>query len=108
VNLASQIESAMLAALEKRDAEYYNLLRARNDLRLAQAQVRMQDLRMKEAEASERLAELQRDKAEIQSGYFDSLLNDYASYTAEIRRAEPGSGGRCHTSWSGDSIPMSS
>jgi hypothetical protein len=64
----------MLAALEKRDAEYYSLLKARQDLRVTQAQIRLQDLRIREANDSVRLAELQRDRAQISSDYYQGLL----------------------------------
>jgi hypothetical protein len=35
VSQAQQIEAAFLFALEKRDAEYYNLIKARQDVRLS-------------------------------------------------------------------------
>jgi hypothetical protein len=66
VQLAQQIESAMLSAIERRDNEYYNLLKARQELRLARAGVRLQRLRVTEAEHGVALAELQRRRAEIQ------------------------------------------
>lgn len=71
---ASQMESAFLAALEKRDAEYYNLMKARQDIQLARAGVKLQDLRYKEAEDGVVLAELQRDRAVIQADHYANLL----------------------------------
>jgi Tc toxin complex TcA C-terminal TcB-binding domain len=66
VQLAAQIEGAMLAALEKRDAEAYQVLKARQELNLARAGIQLQSLRLREARNSVTLAELQRDRAEIQ------------------------------------------
>src|SRR5262249_61441672 len=44
VSIAQQVEQAFLAALEKRDAEVYNLLKAGHDLQLAGATVNLQAL----------------------------------------------------------------
>jgi hypothetical protein len=57
VTIAQQAEAAYLSALEKRDHEAYNLLKATQDLRLAQASVELQNLRVDEAATSLRLAE---------------------------------------------------
>ncbi|MGQ9870596.1 hypothetical protein [Leptodesmis sp.] len=73
-NLAAQMEGAFLSNLEKRDAEFYNLLKARQDIRLARAGVRLQDLRLRQAEDEVRLSELQKQSAEIQFRYYDSWL----------------------------------
>lgn len=79
VSIAQQVEAAFLAALEKRDAEAYNLLKAGHDLRLAEATVDLQDLRVTEAEGGVTLAELQQDRAETQQetyqGWIDAGLN---------------------------------
>ncbi len=75
VGLAQQIESAFLAALEKRDAEFYNLIRARQETRLSQAGVRLQDLRVREAEGGLKLAELQRKRSEIQLDHVEKWLS---------------------------------
>src|SRR6185312_1906037 len=56
VAMAQQIEAAFLAALEKGDAERYNLLRARQDMTLAKAGVSLQTMRVKEAEDGVKLA----------------------------------------------------
>ena len=47
VGIAQQVEEAFLAALEKRDAEVYNLLKAGHDLHLAEATVELQALRVR-------------------------------------------------------------
>lgn len=75
VQLAGQIEAAMLAAFERRDAEAYNLLQARQNVQLARAGVRLQDLRIREAEGGVKLAELQRESAQIQADHYQQLLD---------------------------------
>ncbi|HMQ32545.1 MAG TPA: hypothetical protein PKD53_17570, partial [Chloroflexaceae bacterium] len=72
--LAQQMEASMLAALEKGDAERYHLLKARQDARLTRAGVRLQDLRVQEAERGVALVELQRERASIQFEHFDGLI----------------------------------
>lgn len=74
VQLAAQIEGAMLAALEKRDAEYYNLLKAQQDVRLTAAGVKLQRLRVKEAQGSVELAEIQEERSQLQVDHWDELL----------------------------------
>lgn len=75
VQLAAQMEAAMLAAFEKRDAELYSLLKARQDVKLTRAGVRLQDMRVREAEDGVKLAELQQQRAQIQQEHFEGLLN---------------------------------
>lgn len=75
-SIAQQMEAAMLSALEKRDVEAYNLLKARQDVRMARAGVQLQDLRIQEAQSGKRLAELQLDRAILQSNHFQKLLED--------------------------------
>ncbi|MGH8066195.1 MAG: neuraminidase-like domain-containing protein, partial [Candidatus Entotheonellia bacterium] len=81
VTLAQQLEAAYLAALEKRDAEAYNLLRARQDIQLTKATVALQDLRVREADDGIALARLQRERAHIQSEtyqeWIDAGLNEF-------------------------------
>jgi hypothetical protein len=76
VSLAQQIEAAFLSTLEKRDAEYYQRLKAQQEIELAHAGVRLQDLRVREAQDNVTLSELQRDRAQIQLDYFDELLEE--------------------------------
>src|SRR5262249_52612764 len=47
--LAAQMEASLLAALEKRDNELYSRLKAKQDMEIARAGVRLQDLRLSEA-----------------------------------------------------------
>lgn len=73
---AGQIEASMLSALEKRDAEAYNVLKARQDIGLARAGVKLQTLRVKEAKGQIQLAELQQDRARIQVDHYQQLLDE--------------------------------
>lgn len=79
--IAQQMEAAFLAAMEKRDAENYNLMKAGYDLQVAQAGTELQNRRKTEAEKGTALAELQRDRAKIQQGkyqeWLDAGLNEY-------------------------------
>ena len=76
---AEQVEASLLGTLEKRDAEYYTLMRARQDVRVTQAGVRLQDLRVSEAEGGVTLAELQQERAQIQADYYQGLLDEGVS-----------------------------
>jgi Tc toxin complex TcA C-terminal TcB-binding domain/Bacterial Ig domain len=75
VSIAQQVEQAFLAALEKRDAEAYNLLKAGHDLQLASATVNLQALRVKEAQQGVGLAELQLDRAAIQRDTYQEWID---------------------------------
>jgi hypothetical protein len=66
VMLAQQVETAMLSAIVQGDVERYTLMKARQDVRLARASVRLQDLRANEARDGIDLAQLQTDRAQIQ------------------------------------------
>jgi hypothetical protein len=69
----------MLAAIEKLNAEQYSVLKARQDARLAHANVLLHDLRVREAENGLRLAELQKERAQISADYFTGLLAEGVS-----------------------------
>jgi hypothetical protein len=81
VSIAQQVEAAFLAALEKRDAEVYNLLKAGHDLQLAAATVDLQALRITEAEGGEKLAQLQQERVVTQrdtcQGWSEAGLNQW-------------------------------
>lgn len=76
VGLAQQIEAALLSAIEKGDAERYSILKARQDVRLAAAGVRLQTLRVKEAEGGVKLAELQQERAQLEANHYKKLLDE--------------------------------
>lgn len=73
---AQQLEAALLAALEKRDLEAYNLLKARQDVGLARAGVRLEELKGVEAQASIVLAQLQKTRAQDTVDHWNKLLNN--------------------------------
>ncbi|WP_152206097.1 neuraminidase-like domain-containing protein [Marinobacter changyiensis] len=77
--MAAQLEAAMLSAIEKRDAQLYEVLRARQDLKLAGAGIRLQNLRVREAKGGVTLAELQKKRAEIQVDHYEGLLAEPVS-----------------------------
>ena len=74
VTLAQQVEAAYLAALEKYDDATYTLLKANQDLALAQAGVALQALRVTEAKTSKALADKQKERAEYQVNTYDGFL----------------------------------
>lgn len=82
VNLAQQIEGSYLAALEKTDAEAYNIFKARQDLSVAQSTVELQNRRVIEAEDGVTLADGQKQKSQMQVNTYKQrlaagLMNDY-------------------------------
>src|SRR5262245_45480330 len=76
VTIAQQIEAAFLSALERRDAEAYSLLKARQDQELSRAGLKLQDLRVTEAADGLTLANLQTTRAVIQAEHFQGLLDE--------------------------------
>lgn len=74
VTLAQQIEERYFAALEKQDAETYNLMKARLDLHLTNASVQLQDLRVVESSDGVALARQQKSRSQFQVDHFDGLL----------------------------------
>ncbi|QBQ55195.1 hypothetical protein [Nitrosococcus wardiae] len=80
LGVAQQMEAAMLAALEKRDAETYSRLKSKQDIELAGVQVTLQSLRVKEAEDGVQLAGLQKERAQIQVDQYETwLLGDLSA-----------------------------
>ncbi len=75
-NMAQQMESYFLSALEKRDAEMYQRLKAGQEVELTRAGVRLNQLKVREAEGGVVLAELQRDRSVIQESHYQELLNE--------------------------------
>lgn len=71
---AQQLESLFLAALEKEDAENYAQLRARQDLETAKATIKLQDLRIRQANSEKSLADLQLDKVVFIQNHYDGLI----------------------------------
>lgn len=75
VQLAAQIEAQMFSTLERRDDVAYQLLQAQQGLSLAEAGVKLQNLRLTQANDSVTLANLQQDRTQIQVDYYQELLN---------------------------------
>ncbi len=75
-SLAQQVESAFLTSLQMRDQEAYTLFKARQELGLARAGVRLQDMRVKEAESGIKLAELQTRRAQIQLETYEAWIDE--------------------------------
>lgn len=86
VNIAQQLESAFLNVLEKIDAESYTILKARQDLQLTQAGIRLQDLRLREARDGVELSNLQQERVEIQIEHFSELIGNGLLREEEIAK----------------------
>ncbi|MAC96745.1 MAG: hypothetical protein CMC96_14735 [Flavobacteriales bacterium] len=85
INISQNIESAFLTSLEKLDEETYSLIRAKQDIETAKATVKLQDLRIDEAEGGIKLAELQTGRAEIQvDGLSDMIASGLNEYEARM------------------------
>ena len=74
VAMAQQMEATYLSFLENRDREAYTILQARQALGIAGANVALQDLRLDEAEHQQGLADLQQDRVQFMTDYYDKLL----------------------------------
>lgn len=74
VSLAQQIEGSYLAALEKTDAESYNIFKARQDLGLAEATVELQNRRVTEAHTGVIVAATQLQKSDMQASAYAGRL----------------------------------
>lgn len=76
VELARQMEASMLAFIETSEQKKYEEIKARQDLALAQASVRLKDLQLVQSLDGVTNAQLQRDRAVIQRDYYGKLLSD--------------------------------
>lgn len=76
VAMAQQVEGAFLSALEKLDAERYSKLRAEQDIESSKASIKLQDLKVKEATDGVKLAELQRDRSQLQVDGLQSMIDE--------------------------------
>jgi hypothetical protein len=84
VSVAQQLEAQLLAAFEKGDEAAYSLMKARQDLKAADANLALQALRVKEASDGVQLAQLQWDRAGFQQQHFAELLQaDLNHYETE-------------------------
>jgi hypothetical protein len=87
VAIAQQVEAAFLSTLEKLDAESYSLLRARQDIQLSRSGVRLQDLRIREAEGGVKLSVLQQQRTQIQADHFKELIDKGFSLSEQLEIA---------------------
>lgn len=78
---AQQIESRYFMALQSIDEETYKLLEARQDVELAEAELRVQELRVSKARNNVQLARLERERASMQvetyQRWIDAGLNKW-------------------------------
>ncbi len=85
---AQQMESLFLAALEKEDAENYAQLRAKQDLETATATIKLQDLRINQANDEQDIAYIQLSKVTFSQNHFSDLLaqgmNSYEKQTLSL------------------------
>jgi len=73
-NMAQQTEQSFFSALQNRDQEAYNIFKARQDVALSREGVKLQKLRLNEAEDGVGLAELQLERSNVlQETYGDWL-----------------------------------
>jgi hypothetical protein len=81
VSIAQQVESTYLQFLERRDAEQFTVMQARQGLSLASATVSLQDLRVGEADHGRELAHRQGERVDETLGHYQNLIaGDWISY----------------------------
>jgi hypothetical protein len=95
--LARQVEASMLAAIQAGDQERYTRLKARQDLGISRAGVRLQTLRATEATGGVRLAELFKQRATISVTHYTDLLEEGTSATEQAALATLGIAAGFHT-----------
>ena len=76
VQIAQQLEASYLSFLEKFDQESYNIMKARQDLNLSNANVTSQGLRVTEATDSKGLADLQKNRVKFIRDHYDGLIQE--------------------------------
>jgi Tc toxin complex TcA C-terminal TcB-binding domain/ABC toxin N-terminal region len=76
VQLAVQIEASLLGTLERRDAAAYDELRARQDLALAEAGLRLKDLQLAQASEGLTAATIASRRADLQHARAQQLYNE--------------------------------
>lgn len=74
VGIAQQLEANLLSLLEKKDSESYSLMKAKQDMALARANVKLQDLRIKVSEGEVDMAVLQKERSELQVEGLEGLI----------------------------------
>ena len=84
VELARQLEQSMLGAIQSADHARYEELKARHDMALARAEIRLRDLQLVQATDGVRSAELQRDPRNAVGRSLPTLINAGVSTNEEI------------------------
>jgi hypothetical protein len=79
VGIAQQIEAAYLSALEKADAENYNLLKASNDLELATAGEELQSRRVIEAMDGKDVVAQQKGRNAVVERKYNDMIDEGAT-----------------------------
>lgn len=87
VSIAQQVEASFLQLLEKKDAEHYSSIRAKQDLGIANATVGLQDLRVHEAQDGKYLSQQQLGRIDATLQHYDNLLDDGLLSTEETALA---------------------
>jgi hypothetical protein len=72
---SAEMEAVQLAALQQREVERYQRLQAAQGIETARAGLRLQDLRLREADDGVALTHLQRDRAQIQIDTFGEWID---------------------------------
>jgi peptidoglycan hydrolase-like protein with peptidoglycan-binding domain len=75
VQVAQQLESQLLNAFEKEDAENYSLMKAQQDMQIAGATLNLQDLRVTEASDQFKMAIFQVNRAQFQETHYRDLIS---------------------------------
>ena len=83
VDLARQMEASMLQFIESSEKALYEEIKARQDLALTQAGVRLRGLQQQQANTGINLANLQRGRAVLQSQHYRRLIDDGLSISEE-------------------------
>lgn len=84
VQIAAQVESAMLNSIEKKDNEEYIKLQQKQNIKLSKEEVKLQNLKLKEAEERVDLSELSRELIEIKQEYYAGLIEEGWLLTEEV------------------------
>ncbi len=74
-NYAGQMENQFLSLLEKYDAESFSILQAEQSLNLSTENIRLQDIRLKEAKEGVKLSSLQLSRSQISLEHYTGLLD---------------------------------
>jgi hypothetical protein len=86
VQLAAQMEATLHAAILRRDQAAFRLFEVGQKLELADAAIRLQDLRVVESQGKVTLAELAKTRAQFQADHFGKLIDEGKDGLSENER----------------------